>query len=338
MRRSAALLALLLLASPALAQAQQPTTTQLNPRDAARAAYSLRRQGRFDAAGAAFEALLEALPREARDEKRLVGFETAEMYKVTGRLDKALQLYRANHDFAGEFEVLFLLNRVDEALTVARLVRYPRGEAEALARLGRVDEALRLLEERGLNRERAELLMSAGRYPEAARAYADLSDFYQQAQALEAAGDAGGARRAYDDAKIQIADHWRNEKKPALDRFEAQLSQAPDGIARERARLRLARALGEASVTFERLALVYQRTGEPPEKVAQICANAKTFTERQRDRLLDAAPAPDLYGQEMVRFLSLPDRIATLERQIADYRAGRGGPRTPATPPRRPGR
>jgi hypothetical protein len=218
-------------------------------------------------------------------------------------------------------------------------VKYAKGEAEALAKLGRVDEALRVLEERQLRRERAELLLSSGRQSEAARAFAELNDFYMQAQALEATGDASGARRAYDDAKLQLAEEWRNTQKPTLDRLEAQLRQAPDGITRERARMRWARALGGASVTFERLALVYARTGEAPEKTAQIATNAKTFAERHLNALLDAeAGAPDPYGQEVARFLALPDRIATLERLIGEYRAGQGGPRPPGTPPRRPGR
>jgi len=96
-------------------------------------------------------------------EKRLVGAETAELYRIMGRLDRALQLYRNNHDFAGEFEVLFAMGSVQEAVTVAGLVKYARGEADALMQLGRVDEALRIYEEKGLVKERwmASLIFSS---------------------------------------------------------------------------------------------------------------------------------------------------------------------------------
>lgn len=327
----AILASLLLLASPLAAQQPGQAGQQVSARDLERVAYSLRRLGKFPAAGAAYEQLLEALPRGP--EKRLVGAEAAELFRVSGRLDRALMLYRRNHDFTGEFEVLFELGRIDEALTVARLVKYPKGEAEALGRLGRVDEALRLYAQHRLRRERAELLASSGRNAEAARAFVELRDFYAQAQALEAMGDANGARRAYQDATIQLTDDLRHEWLPRLQQAEEILRRAPDAISRERARLRLARVLGQVSEQYERLAVVYARTGQPADKTVQLAQNAKRFVERQRDTLLDAGSSvPDKYGEQAVKYHRLPERIAALERACQDY--ARSAP-PPATPPRR---
>lgn len=310
-------LAVLLLAGAASAQ-QPGQANQVGVRDLERVAYSLRRMGKDQAAGASFEQLLEAMPKGP--EKRLVGAETAELFRVYGRLNRALMLYRRNHDFAGEFEVLFEMNRNDEALTVARLVKYPKGEAQALARLGRVDEALRIFEQQGLRRERAELLAKSGRNAEAARAFGELRDFYGQGQALEAMGNAAAARRAYEDASIQLTDDLRHEWLPRLQRAEEVLNRAPDAITRERARMRLAKVLGQVSEQYEKLALVYARTGQPAEKAVQLAQNAKRFVERQRDALIDATgPSPDKYGERAVTYFGLPARIAALEARCQEY-------------------
>lgn len=320
-------LALLLLASAAAAQ-QPGQANQVGVRDLERVAYSLRRLGKLQAAGASFEQLLDAMPKGP--EKRLVGAEAAELFKVSGRLDRALMLYRRNHDFAGEFEVLFEMGRNDEALTVARLVKYPKGEAQALARLGRVDEALRIFEQQGLRRERAELLARSGRNAEAARAFAELRDFYGQGQALEAMGNVAAARRAYEDASIQLTDDLRHEWLPRLQRAEEVLNRAPDAITRERARMRLARVLGQVSEQYEKLALVYARTGQPAEKAVQLAQNAKRFVERQRDTLIDASgPSPDKFGERAVEYFQLPARIAALEARCQEYA------RSAPTPPGR---
>lgn len=310
-------LALLVLAG--VAAAQQPgQASQVGVRDLERVAYSLRRLGKFPAAGASFEQLLEAMPKGP--EKRLVGAEAAELFRVTGRLDRALMLYRRNHDFAGEFEVLFEMGRNDEALTVARLVKYPKGEAQALARLGRTDEALQLFERHGLARERAELLARSGRNAEAARAFLQLRDFYRQGQALEAMGNTAAARRAYDDASIQLSDDLRHEWLPRLQRAEQVLRAAPDAITRERARMQLARVLGQVSEQYEKLALVYARTGQPADKAVQLAQNAKRFVERQRDTLIDAGGgAPDQFGEKAVQYFGLPARIAALEARCQEY-------------------
>lgn len=310
-------LALLLLAGAAAAQ-QPGQASQVGVRDLERVAYSLRRLGKLQAAGASFEQLLEAMPKGP--EKRLVGAEAAELFKVAGRLDRALMLYRRNHDFAGEFEVLFEMGRHDEALTVARLVKYPKGEAEALGRLGRVDEALRLFEQHGLRRERAELLARSGRNAEAARAFAELRDFYRQAKALEAMGDTNGARRAFQDAQIQVTDDLRHEWLPRLQRAEEVLQRAPDAITRERARMRLAKVLGQVSEQYEKLALVYARTGQPTDKTVQLAQNARRFVERQRDTLVDAGgAAPDKFGERAVEYFRLPARLTDLEARVQEY-------------------
>lgn len=338
--------ALLLTLAPA-AGAQQPkpgtpapsAPTTITEREMMVAAYSLRRSGEFASAAAAFDELLQLMAKGP--EKRLIGAEAAELYRVTGRLDRALQLYRNNHDFAGEFDVLFTMGRVQEALTVARLVKYAKGEADALVHLGRVDEALRIYEEKGLRKEKAAALARAGRWVEAAAAYGALNDFYAQAQALEAARDAAGAKRAYQDAKIQLADDLRNELIPRKDGAEQQVQRAVDGIARERARLRLARVLGQVSEAYEKLALVYTRTDQPAEKAAGMVLQAKRSTERQRDTLLDTASGkPDLYGQKAVAHQQLAERIAALEQKAQEYAQARVGPppappAPPPTPPRR---
>lgn len=335
--------ALLLLAPAALAQqpkgpapagTQPPTITQ---RELTISAYSLRRSGALPAAAAAFDQLLQTMPKGP--EKRLVGAEAAELYKVMGRLDRALQLYRNNHDFAGEFEVLFALGRVDEALTVARLVKFAKGEADALVQLGRTDEALRIYEERGLGKEKAAALAKAGRWVEAAAAYAAVNDFHAQGQALEAARDATGARRAYEDAKTQLSEDLRHEWLPRVQAAEQQVQKASDGIMRERARMRLARILGQVSELYEKLALVYNRTGQPADKTAQVAQVARRFVERQRDTLLDAASGkPDLFGQQAVKHHKLEERIATLEAKAREYAAATPPAPPPANPPAPPRR
>ncbi|MCO5171590.1 MAG: hypothetical protein M9894_35250 [Planctomycetes bacterium] len=333
-------LVVLLLAAPAAAQqpggGQAGANSQLSTRDLERVAYSLRRLGNFTAAGAAFEQLLEALPKGP--EKRLVGHEAGELFRVAGRPDRALILYRRHHDFEGEFEVLFEMGRTEEALTVARLVRQPKHEAEALSRLGKVDEALRILEERGLRRERAELLLRAGRHAEAARAFSELSDLYSQGLALEAGGNAAAARRAFEDAKDPIALDLRHEWLPKLSQAEEILRRAPDAISRERARMRLAKALGKVSEQYERLALVFARTGQPQNQTVQLAQNAKRFAERQRDILIDAeGGAADEYGKRAVTYFKLPERIALLDQRIREYgqAAPPAPPPGPTPPPRR---
>jgi tetratricopeptide (TPR) repeat protein len=316
--------AVLLLALAGAAAAQQPPAAgaQVDPRQMIVAAYSLRRAGSYPAAAAAFEAALQAMPRGP--EKRLVGAEAAELFKVIGRLDKALLLYRQNHDFAGEFEVLFALNRDEEALSVARLVKYPKGEADALARLGRVDEALAILAQQpALAKDRAKLLFDSHRFSEAAQAYSQLGDYFSQAKALEALGDPRGSRRAFEDAKMQVSDDLRHTFLPRLKYAEDALAKAPDGVSRERARLLLARVLGDLADQYEHLALIYARTGQPPEKCAQLAQNAKGLVQRRKDVLLDVIPGrgADQYGTRAVDYYHLDDRIADLDRQARQYAA-----------------
>lgn len=299
--------------------ATEPPPGTLSETDAERAAYSMRRLGHLLPASVAYDKLLEVLP--AGPERRLVGAEATELARVMGRLDKVLKLCRKNRDVRGEIEVLFELKRVDEALSVARLLRYPKGEVEALARLGKIEEALRLCQKHDLQVEAAEVLARAGRHAEAAEAFAALPspDYYRQAQLLETMGDQTRAKRAYADAQIQLMDDLQHQWLPRLQRAEEHLRRAPDVVARERSRMGVARALGQVSEQYERLAVVFARTSQPLDRTVLLAQNAKRFTERQVQTILDqGAQVPDEYGKKLVEHLKLPARIAALERWIKE--------------------
>lgn len=300
----------------------------LSESDAERAAYSMRRLGHLVGASVAYDKVLEVLP--PGPERRLVGAEAIELARVMGKLDRVLKLCRKMHDVRGEIEVLFELNRGAEALSVARLLRYPKGEVEALARLGKVDEALRLCDQHDLQREAAEVLRRAGRNAEAAAAFAELPspDFFAQAQLLEAMGDQSRAKRAYADSKIQLMDDLQHMWLPRLAAAEEHLRRAPDVVARERTRMGVARALGLVSEQYEKLALVFARTSEPPDRTLLLAQNAKRFTERQVQTILDpGAQGPDEYGKKLVEHLKLAARIAALDRWIKERSQANGGGR-----------
>ncbi len=347
MRASIVALASLTAAAPALApaRAQDPSSGApgaASPDEARKltiAAYSLRRQGRLEAAGAALEQVLDVMPKGA--EKRLVGKETALVWRVAGKNDRALQLYRRQHDFPGEFELLFATKRHEEALALARLLKTPAHEAKALVRLGRAEEGLKLLANvPALERERADLLVEARRPGEAAPLYFRLQDPFAQGKALEAARDVAGARRAYDDARDGLAFVLRNELLPRFQAAEQRMQRAPDGVARERARFVLADELAALSEAYEKLALAYDRTGQPPEKTAQLAENAARFVERRKATLLDqTAAGVDQFGQRYATWLELDQRIATLQAQAREYAARRPAPpQTPSPPPPPPPR
>jgi hypothetical protein len=305
-------------------QTTEPPPPILSENDAERAAYSMRRLGHLVGASVAYDKVLEVLPNGP--ERRLVGAEAVELARVMGRLDRVLKLCRKMHDVRGEIEVLFELDRAAEALSVARLMRYPKGEVEALARLGKIDEALRLCDKHDLQREAAEVLARAGRNAEAVAAFAELPspDFFAQAQLLDTMGDQSRAKRAYSDAQIQLTDDLQHIWLPRLQRAEEHLRRAPDVVARERSRMGVARALGQVSEQYEKLAIVFARTSQPQDRTILLAQNAKRFTERQVQTILDTgAQVPDEYGKKLVDHLKLPARIATLERWVKERSGGR---------------
>ena len=277
-------------------------------RDLTRAAYSLRRQGHLVEAAAAFERLLEGMPRN--DLKPFLAKELAELYEVMGEREKALLLYRRNHDYPNEFKLLFEMGRANEALAVARLVKYSLGEAKALVALGQPEEALTILRSKGHQRELAEQLDRMGRFADAAAVYGQLQDFSAQAEALERAGARREARRAYEEAQIAQENALRRTVIPNLQQAQGALSNAPDGITRERVRLELARRLQIASESYERLGTIYSKVGEA-EKSTRALTAALRSTERQRDLLLDNGG--DVYGQQRVQRLQLDGRIRDLQ-------------------------
>jgi len=280
------------------------------------AAYSLRRRGKFAAAGAAFEQVLERMAKSKAKEE--LAQEAAQLFRVSGRLDKALWLYRRNHDYVREIDVLFEMGRNEDALTVARLEKYPKGEALALATLGKVDEGLKLLTGRGLAVARGELLTELGRFQDAATAFEQAEMYYEQAHALSQAGL--DARRAYEDALIQLRPHMKEVTLEDVKKSSAFYSKAPDGITRERARLKLAQAYGALAEDYRRLAEVYVGAREPVHKAIKLAENAITFLKRQRATLEDAKEGGDAFGKEAAKNLKIAEKLREVEAEIQKYK------------------
>lgn len=333
---AAAVIALAALASaPLLAQDAEPAP-EVQAHDLLKAAYSLRRLGKLDAAAATFESALDSMPRGP--DKRVVAEDLVDLFRCMSppRLDRALHLYRKNHDVPGEFSILFETNKVDEALAVARLLKYPKGEALALAKLGKVQEAVALLDQKQLPREKAEVLAAAKRHADAANAYFILQDFYAQAEQLELARNAQGARRAFEDARTTLVETVR-EANDTVQRGQRAYEGAQGGVRREQARARLAKAFAASAAAYERLALVYSRTGQPSDKTAKLAENAAKLLEKQRETLLDRGTAGgDKFGEAMAASLKLDEKIAQLQQKAREYAAA--APAPPPQPPQPPRR
>lgn len=327
--RSLGVSALICLAAPVAAQqggsqggAPNPAAQQAEEaQEMLLAAYALRRAGEFQPAAAAFEQALERLPRG--EEKRAVAMEAAELYRTMQRLDKALWLFRRNHDVGNEVQVLLDMGKVDEALTVARLLHYPKGEALALAKRGKIDEALRLYQEQGMHQERAELLRDQKRWADAAAAFALAGDAYAQAQMLEAGGKRTEATAAYEAARDQVLARMKVETIPMLNRAKRYFEQeAASGLARERARLELARRCAAAADDYEKMAVIHLRLGR--EKADALADNAIRSVRLQQQTLLDEIKGPDgkplqdAYGKKLGERLELEKRLAGLERLKAE--------------------
>ncbi len=319
--RLAPLLLLLLLPQPSAAQARQQTAAE----KMLGVAFSLRRAGEFRAAAAMFDQVLQRLARDPR--KRQVAHEAAQLYLVMGEPVKALLLYRKNHDYDHELEILLDLGEQDrrrweEALTVARLVKHPEGEARALSKLGRHAEALRILDAQGgrLDRVKAEVLLAAGRAREAAALFGSLEDYYRQAKALQQARDAG-ASRAWQDAVAQLEFTAKNESMAAVRRAKQAFDQAQGGVARERARLLLAEAYGKFAEDYRRLAEAFFNAGRPPSVARQLAGNAVKFLKLQRQTLEDAQGqgGGDAYGVAAVKAWGLEARIAEVQAEASKY-------------------
>lgn len=338
MRSKAALVVLVALAaSPFSIVAAQEGDPQPEAQayDLLKGAYSLRRMGKLDAAAATFESALDAMPRGL--DKRMVAEDLVDLFRCMSppRLDRALHLYRRNHDVPGEFAILFETNKADEALAVARLIKYPRGEALALAKLGKVQEAVQLLDQKGLAKEKAEVLAAAKRHADAANAYFVLQDFYAQGEQLELARNAQGARRAFEDARTTLVDTVR-EANDTVKRGQAAYDGAQGGVRREQARARLAKAQAAAAAAYEKLAHVYSKTGQPADKTSKLAENAAKLVEKQRETLLDRAAGGDKFGEAMVAALKLDERIAQLQQKAREYAAAPPAPPPqPPQPPRR---
>jgi len=314
MRRAVPLLGSLLLAVAPLAAGQSAD-------ELLKAAYGFRRQGEYELAAVSFEQALDRMPRSAR--KRAVALEAAELFRTMDRLDKALLLFRRNHDVRREVELLMEMGRAKEALAVSRLVRYPKGEALASAALGQVDYAVEVLEAGGYDQALAELLRDERRYREAAEAFARAEDYYHQARCLRYARDRGGARRAYEDAREQVMFRLQHESLPAIERAKQAFRRAPDGVRREQSRWALAQAYEQAGEDYERLGEIYLRTGR--DRAADLLELAVTCVEKQRDTLLDRGQ--DAFGREVVARLGLDDLLSRLRRfrnQLANREDGGG--------------
>jgi tetratricopeptide (TPR) repeat protein len=293
------------------------------------AAYSLRRRGKFVAAAAAFEQIIPRLEKKA--DKRFVALEAAELFRVMGKPEKAIKLYRKNNDVPREIETLLELGTdkaKQDALTISRYVKYPRGEARALAKLGKTDEALALMAKHGLERDRAKLLVELGRHAEAAAAYEAMRDFYQQARALERAGRQREAERAYEDAVVkQRADMREKGSSLQLVRtLEDMYGKAKSGVTRERTRLALAKAYGALGQDYRELASAYALSARRDYvgKAPTLATNALNFYRRQRELLEDEAGGGDAFGAKAVTQQGLPELIAEVQSEIERYQGMEG--------------
>ncbi len=332
-----------ILVSPALAQTPLPPRRPdpkapipgktFNTDELLLAACKARRNGSLGVAATGFEAALEQMPGRTpaeKMEKRLIAEQLFDLlrYQSPPKLDKLRRIFQENQDFENEFKLLFEQNKVDEALALARWAKSPRDEAKALAKLGRMPDALAIFDAKDLKREKADALAEARQSVQAAEVYAELSDFYSQALQLEAARNPQGAKLAWADARDQLLEEVREAlkvKKAAEEAFAA----AQGSVRRETARIRKARSYAVLAEKYERLALVYSRTGQPADKTAQIATLAVTFAGLQRDTLVDEQPqiGPDKGGKLIVDAMGLPARIQQLEARAREYAA--------AAPPRR---
>jgi tetratricopeptide (TPR) repeat protein len=324
-----ALALVLLTALPALAQDQKTLNKLLV------AAYSLRRRGKFRASAAAYEQVLAKV--KDKTAKRVLSLEAARLYVVMDRPEKALLLYRRNHDIVREISLLFSLDdekRTKEALTICRYVNYPRGEAMALAKLGKsaatpaaasaaAAEALKIMELQGLQVERATLMHELKRYGEAAKVFEGIQDFYRQAKALQASGATKDAERAFEDAIEQIRFALR-DPNGSLKRVKAikKLHEAAKtGVVRERTRLALAVAYGQLAGDYRRLAESYSGSNraEYTAKAPQLAKNALSFLVKQKTLFEDADGGGDAFGKVEVLKRGVDTTIAKVEAEIARY-------------------
>jgi tetratricopeptide (TPR) repeat protein len=288
--------------------------------DMLRMAYAFRRQGNLVQSAAAFERLLDRMSRRNPDKRAIAG-ELADLFRVMGRLDRALHLYRVNNDIPAEFDLLLELERYDEAAPLARAMRYARGEALALAYLGQIDEAIRILDAHpDLRVELARVFTLAERHAEAADIYLELEDFYEQARSLEAAGDARGANRAYDTARAEMEHSLRLDVIPNVRRVQALFEDAQGGLNRERFRHLLAKTYGQAGDVYERLATCYEKLERPG--ADRLYGNARRFVQMQRDRLLDREGGGDRFGEQAVDVLGVDSRIDRLTEKIQELSGG----------------
>lgn len=324
------------LAQPAPPRSQEEQRAR-EVQDFLRLAYALRRTGEFAPAGEAFMQALDRMPRS--EIKRSVAAEAVELFRAMGKPEKALYLYRRNHDVEGEVSILIEMGKVDEAVTVARLLKYPPGEAKALAKRGRGDEALQIYQTHGLHRERAELLRDLKRWNEAAAAFAQVDDKWEQAQALDAARSRE-AKEAFEAAREQILARMKVVLIPQLNEARALFEdKTTDGMTRERARLELARRSANLAEGYERLSRIHLRLGR--DKADALAESALKAVRLQVQTLLaeakgpDGKPLQDQYGKQLVAAQKLPERLAELEKLKAQAQAARPAP-PPQKPPGRP--
>ena len=94
------------------------------------------------------------------------------------------------------------------------------------------------------------------------------------------------------------------------------LKQAPDGVSRERARLKVAEAYAKLADDYARLARSYRgaQRKDAESKAPAFARQAIKFLRRQRETLEDGGD--DAYGKAAVRSMGLAERIAELEAEF----------------------
>ena len=97
-------------------------------------------------------------------------------------------------------------------------------------------------------------------------------------------------------------------------------SNASDGVSREQARIKLAEANGKAAELYEKLAVIYVKTGRRS-KAGQLFDNALRFLDRQVETLLDEANGGCAFGTLKVETLKLREKQQKL-RQLKERLAG----------------
>lgn len=320
---AAALSVVLAAAPPAAAQTKPPKQASLS--NLLKAAYSLRRQGKFKAASAAYEAILRRLTKKSPyfKHKFPIAMELAELYKVTGQERKAIRLFRRNHDTKREIETLLAMKdkkRHEEALVVARLMKYREGEALANGKLGKAEVGLKLLEGQGKKyaRARGELLLQLKRYKEAADQFFAARDYHAQAKALSLTSDTKQARRAWEDAVDKIKFRIKEQVRPKLKKAKAAFKAAKPGVARERTRLFLARCYAEASEAYRQWAASFAGVGNGKNAV-RTAKTALKYLAQQRSTLEDLAGGGDAYGKQAVKAFGIPGRVAEIQAEQKKY-------------------